>query len=99
VLYAPGLSSIEDIERVCEAVTKPVNVVIGTAAAHFTVTDLLECGVRRVSTGSSFARAAIGGFLQAARELRDKGTFEYAQYAASFSEVDDLLATARKART
>ena len=99
VLYAPGLSSIEDIERVCEAVTKPVNVVIGTAAAHFTVTDLLECGVRRVSTGSSFARAAIGGLLQAARELRDKGTCEYAQYAASFSEIDDLLETAKQAKT
>ncbi len=96
VLYAPGLSSIEQIERVCEAVTKPVNVVVGTAASHFTATDLLACGVRRISTGSSFARAAIGGFLQAAREVRDKGTFEYAQYAAGFAEIEDLLTTAKQ---
>ena len=98
VLYAPGLGSIDDIERVCEAVTKPVNVVIGTAASHFTVADLLACGVRRISTGSSFARAAIGGFLQAAREVRDKGTFEYAQYAASFAEIEDLLKTAKQGK-
>ncbi len=99
VLYAPGLSSIEDIELVCAAVTKPVNVVVGTAASHFTVADLLGCGVRRISTGSSFARAAIGGFLQAAREVRDKGTFDYAQYAASFSEIEDLLVTAKQAKS
>jgi 2-methylisocitrate lyase-like PEP mutase family enzyme len=95
VLYAPGLSTIEDIERVCDALTKPVNVVIGTAASHFTVRDLHEVGVRRISMGSSFARAAIGGFLQAAREVMSKGTFEYAQYTASFSEIDELLAKAK----
>ena len=42
-------------------------------------------------------RAAIGGFLQAAREVRDKGTFEYAQYAASFAEIEALLEKAKKA--
>jgi 2-methylisocitrate lyase-like PEP mutase family enzyme len=96
VLYAPGLSNIADIERVCKAVTKPVNVVVGTAASHFTVRDLQEAGVRRISMGSSFARAAIGGFLQAAREVRDKGTFEFTQYAASFAEIDELLTAAAK---
>ena len=96
VLYAPGLGNIADIERVCQALTKPVNVVIGTAASHFTVRELQEAGVRRISMGSSFARAAIGGFLQAAREVRDKGTFEFAQYAAKFDEIDELLARAKQ---
>ncbi len=95
VLYAPGLSRLEDIERMCEAVTHPVNVVIGTAASHFTVQDLQDVGVKRISMGSSFARAAIGGFLQAAREVLNKGTFEFAQYAASFAEIDEMLAAAR----
>jgi 2-methylisocitrate lyase-like PEP mutase family enzyme len=92
VLYAPGLSSLYDIEKVCSALTKPVNVVIGTAASHFSIADLQDAGVRRISMGSSFARAAIGGFLQAAREVLGKGTFEFAQYAASFKEIDELLA-------
>ncbi len=96
VLYAPGLSSLQDIEKVCAALSKPVNVVIGTAAAHFSVTDLEEAGVRRISMGSSFARAAIGGFLQAVREVLGKGTFEFAQYAASFDEINALLAPRAK---
>lgn len=92
VLYAPGLASLHHIEKVCDAVTRPVNVVIGTAASHFTVAELESAGVRRISMGSSFARAAIGGFLQAAREVLGKGTFEFAQYAAGFSEIEALLA-------
>ena len=91
MLYAPGLSSLEQIEKVCEAVTKPVNVVVGTAASHFSVGDLEGVGVKRISMGSSFARAALGGFLQAAREVMNKGTFEFAQYAASFKEIEGLL--------
>ncbi|MEE4238039.1 MAG: isocitrate lyase/phosphoenolpyruvate mutase family protein [Anderseniella sp.] len=91
VLYAPGLASLADIEKVCEAVSRPVNVVIGTASSHFTVAGLEAAGVKRISMGSSFARAAIGGFLQAAREVMNKGTFEFAGYAASFAQIDELL--------
>jgi 2-methylisocitrate lyase-like PEP mutase family enzyme len=91
VLYAPGLSTLEQIEKVCDAVTRPVNVVIGTAASHFSVADLEGVGVKRISMGSSFARAALGGFLQAAREVMNKGTFEFAQFAASFREIEELL--------
>jgi 2-methylisocitrate lyase-like PEP mutase family enzyme len=91
VLYAPGLATLEQIEKVCEAVTNPVNVVVGTAASHFSVADLEGVGVKRISMGSSFARAALGGFLQAAREVMNKGTFEFAQYMASFREIEDLL--------
>jgi 2-methylisocitrate lyase-like PEP mutase family enzyme len=95
VLYAPGLSTLDQIAQVCEAVSKPVNVVIGTAASHFTVGQLEAAGVRRISMGSSFARAALGGFLQAAREVINKGTFEFAQYAASFAQLDELLSRDR----
>lgn len=91
VLYAPGLSTLDQIAKVCDALSKPVNVVIGTATSHFSIADLEKSGVRRISMGSSFARAAIGGFLQAAREVRNKGTFEFAQYAASFNEIEELL--------
>lgn len=91
VLYAPGLSTEEQITKVCDAIDGPVNIVVGTSVAHFSLQSLLELGVRRVSMGSSFARAALGSFLIAAREVRDAGTFEFANHAADFDEIEALL--------
>jgi 2-methylisocitrate lyase-like PEP mutase family enzyme len=91
VLYAPGLRDLDAIRTVCAAVAKPVNVIMGLAGAAFSVDQLAAAGVRRISLGSALSRAALGGFLQAAREVRDRGTFTFAERAASFAELDPFL--------
>jgi 2-methylisocitrate lyase-like PEP mutase family enzyme len=68
-----------------------VNVIMGLAGAPFSVDQLAAAGVRRISLGSALSRAALGGFLQAAREVRDRGTFTFAERAASFAELDPFL--------
>jgi 2-methylisocitrate lyase-like PEP mutase family enzyme len=73
-LYAPGLRSMADIRAVVAAVApRPVNVLV--SSDFTTVTELREAGVRRVSVGGALARAAWTGFLQAAREIAEHGTF------------------------
>jgi 2-methylisocitrate lyase-like PEP mutase family enzyme len=73
-LFAPGIRSLSDISEVVKAVApKPVNVVVGSDFA--TVTQLAAAGVRRISVGGSLARAALTGFLEAAREIARDGTF------------------------
>ena len=89
VLYAPGLGKIEDIKRVCASVKLPVNVLGG--GAH-TVADLAAAGAARVSLGSALALAAWGGFMRAARELKDKGSFGFKAEAAGFGEIEGFMA-------
>lgn len=89
VLYAPGLRRIEDIARICKSVAKPVNVLGGGA---FAVADLAAAGAARVSLGSALALAALGGFLRAARELKEKGSFGFKAEAAGFGEIEAFMA-------
>jgi 2-methylisocitrate lyase-like PEP mutase family enzyme len=92
VLYAPGITRPEDIRSVCAAVTKPVNVLMGMRGVPaLTVNELGALGVRRISIGSGFSRAALTGFLDAAREVIDKGTFSFANEARSMSEIVELF--------
>ena len=92
VLYAPGLTKAEDIRAVCTAVKKPVNVVMGLRAAPFSVAELAGLGVRRISVGSALSRAALGAFVRAAREMRERGTFTFADDAIAYADVIDLTA-------
>ncbi len=78
VLYAPGLPDLDNIRIICEAVDKPVNVVMGLSGPSYTVEELQAAGVKRISVGGSFARAALGAFVRAAREVKENGTFGYA---------------------
>jgi len=87
VLYAPGLPSLEAIREVCKSVPKPVNVVMGLAGALFSVDQLAEAGVKRISVGGSMARAALGAFIRAAREVKEQGTFTYANDAVRHADV------------
>jgi len=64
---------------VCASVGKPVNVLMGLQGASFSVAELAALGVRRISVGSALSRAALGGFLRAAREIREQGTFGFAE--------------------
>ncbi len=96
VLYAPGLPGIEAIRTVCSSVNRPVNVVMGLVGQVFTVTELADAGVKRISVGGSFARAALGGLMRAAREVKDHGTFTYSKDAISAKEAESyMLDTAR----
>jgi methylisocitrate lyase len=89
-LFAPGIKSPSDIEAVVRAVApKPVNVV---AAADFaTVQQLAALGVRRISVGGALARTAWTGFLAAAREIADQGTFGAIGRAATTPEINGLF--------
>lgn len=88
VLFAPGLTTAEDISAVVRSVDRPVNVVMGLRNSSLTVKQLSEIGVRRISVGSALSRAALGAFLRAARELKDQGTFEFAQQAVDYGEMN-----------
>lgn len=90
-LYAPGLTSSEDIRTLCSSVTKPVNVVMGLKGASFSVAELAAMGVRRISVGSALSRAALGAFVRAAREIRERGTFAFAKEAIPYAEANDLM--------
>ena len=73
-LYAPGIKTREDISAIVKAVhPKPVNLLIG--ASGLSLKEAEDLGVRRISVGGSLARTAWGGFMKAAREMADKGTF------------------------
>ncbi len=92
VLYAPGLKSRADIEAVVKAVApKPVNVVMGLSGAAFSLDELAALGVKRVSVGSSLARAAYGAFVSAAREVRTRGTFTFAGTAIPYAEINGMF--------
>ena len=85
VLYAPGLSSPDDIRQVIEAVDAPVNVLAVRGAP--TVSELGALGVARISVGGAFAFASFGALLEAADELRDQGTYGYLERAAAGSKA------------
>jgi 2-methylisocitrate lyase-like PEP mutase family enzyme len=91
VLYAPGLRDIESIRAVCSAVARPVNVVMGLKGPAFSVDQLAAAGVKRISVGSALARAALGGFLRAAQEIRERGTFGFANDAVPFADVTAMM--------
>jgi 2-methylisocitrate lyase-like PEP mutase family enzyme len=92
VLYPSGLKSTADIAAVVKAVTpKPVNVVVGLSGMDLTLADLAAAGVKRISIGSSMARAAYGAFLRAAREVAERGTFTFARDAVPFAEISGIL--------
>ena len=86
-LYAPGLRSKDEIVAVVKAVApKAVNVLVGSDFA--TVAELADMGVRRISVGGALARAAWTGFLQAATEISQRGTFTSLGAAVPFAEVN-----------
>ncbi len=96
VLYAPGLPSLEAIGEVCRSVSKPVNVVMGLKGATYSVAELAAAGVKRIGVGGSFARAALGAFARAAREVKDQGTFTYAADAMPHTEAHGYMTDTKR---
>ncbi len=89
VVYAPGLTDLDEIRRVVEAVGLPVNVLALRTGPS--IGELGSAGVRRVSTGSALARAAYGAMVAGAEELRDAGTSDYAAGALPSERSDAML--------
>ena len=94
VLYAPGLLTKEDIATVVRSVDRPLNVLMGLGSP-LTFAELSAMGVKRVSVGSTLARAALGAFLRAGREMKEHGTFTFGEAAASSREITALFGDGR----
>ncbi|CAH0297920.1 isocitrate lyase/PEP mutase family protein [Pseudomonas brassicacearum] len=91
VLYAPGLSSAEQVLAVVRAVApKPVNVLM-SGALDLTVAQLSELGVKRISVGSALALAALGEFFRAAEEIQQQGTFTFTRRSMPFKQANQLF--------
>ena len=91
VLYAPGLPDVEAVHTVVSSINKPFNLLIGSANAGLTLADAKSAGVRRVSVGGALARAAATGFLNAAREIAEHGSFRYGEQLLGGKALDPFL--------
>lgn len=91
VLYAPGLTNKDDIATLVQAVDRPVNVIMGLHGVQLSLATLSAIGVKRVSVGSALSRVALGAFLRAAREMRDYGTFTFADEAVSYRDISAMF--------
>jgi 2-methylisocitrate lyase-like PEP mutase family enzyme len=91
VLYAPGLTTKDDIDAIVQSVDRPVNVVMGLLGVQLSLAELSAIGVRRVSVGSALSRAALGAFLRAAGEMRAHGSFTFVEDAVSYRDINALF--------
>ncbi len=91
VLMSPGLPDLESVRKVCSALSKPFNFMVGIKGKSFTVAELAAAGVRRISLATSLYRAAMSGLLDAAREVKDKGTFGYLDHSLSTPELNGFM--------
>jgi 2-methylisocitrate lyase-like PEP mutase family enzyme len=94
VVYAPGLPDLASIRVLTSSVACPVNVLVNAGLAT-TVAELGDAGVRRISLGGAVARAALGGLFRAAREMAERGSFGFLTDAASISEVNSCMRSAK----
>jgi methylisocitrate lyase len=94
-LYAPGVRDLGQIEEIVGAVApKPVNVLV--SSGFTTMEELAAIGVRRISVGGALARTAWGGFLNAARDIADRGRFTSLDAAVAGSEVEEFFSPGRQ---
>ena len=99
VLFAPGLPDLAAVRRVCAAVSKPVNFMAGIKGKSFPVSELAAAGVRRISLATSLYRAAMTGFLDAIREVKDTGQFTFLDRCVATSDVIELMQTRTETRS
>jgi 2-methylisocitrate lyase-like PEP mutase family enzyme len=92
VLMAPGLPDIAAVKAVCAAVSKPVNFMAGIKGKSFTVAELTAAGVRRISLATSLYRAAVTGLVDAAKQVKETGTFGYLDRTLSTQELNGYMA-------
>jgi 2-methylisocitrate lyase-like PEP mutase family enzyme len=90
VLYAPGLTALDEVRAVAGALTKPVNV-LAPLLKGVTVAQMAEAGAKRISVGGALARAALTALLRACAEMREAGSFAWTADLASSADVTKLL--------
>ena len=90
-LMAPGLPNLEAVRAVCAAAKKPFNFMVGIKGKSFTVAELAAAGVKRISLATSLYRAAMTGLLNAAKEVREHGTFGYIDTSLATPEMNAFL--------
>lgn len=93
VLMAPGLPDLVAIRRVCAALSRPFNFMAGIRGRSFTTAELAEAGVKRISLATSLYRAAMSGLLDAAREVKERGTFGYVDRTMATPELNSFMAS------
>ena len=91
VLFAPALPDIAAVRAVCAALSKPFNFMVGIAGKSFSVGELAAAGVRRISLATSLYRAAMTGFLDAVREVKDKGEFGFLDRSVATGDLIKLM--------
>jgi 2-methylisocitrate lyase-like PEP mutase family enzyme len=91
VLFAPGLPDLDAVRTVCSALSKPVNFMVGIIGRSFTVKELEEAGVKRISLAGSIYRAAMGGLRDAVKEIKESGTFTYLDRAMPSAELGAFM--------
>jgi 2-methylisocitrate lyase-like PEP mutase family enzyme len=91
VLFAPGLPDLAAVKKVCAALSKPFNFMVGIRGKSFSVAELEAAGVRRISLATSLYRASMTGLLDAAREVKEKGSFGYLDRSLSTPELYTLM--------
>jgi 2-methylisocitrate lyase-like PEP mutase family enzyme len=93
VLYAPGLTTKEDIAAVVSSVDRPVNVLMALQGVELNLAELSSIGVKRISVGSALARCALTALLRGGREMMSHGTFRFADDAEPFRTINALFAS------
>ena len=91
VLMAPGLPDLDSVRKVCAALKKPFNFMAGIKGKSFSVAELQAAGVRRISLATSLYRMAVTGLMEAAREVKEKGTFGYLDRSLPTAEISKYL--------
>jgi 2-methylisocitrate lyase-like PEP mutase family enzyme len=91
VLFAPGLPDLAAVRAVCGALKKPFNFMAGIKGKTFGVAELEAAGVRRVSVATSLYRAAMSGLVEAAREVKDKGSFGYLERTMTTPDLNGFM--------
>ena len=93
VLYAPGLTTKDEIATVVSSVDRPVNVLMALKGVELSVAELSAIGVKRISVGSALARCAYSALLRGAREMKENGTFRFADDAETFRVINSIFAS------
>jgi 2-methylisocitrate lyase-like PEP mutase family enzyme len=91
VLFAPGLPDLNAVRAVCNGLSKPFNFMVGIKGKSFSLAQLAEAGVKRISLATSLYRAAMTGFLEAASEIKKSGQFLFLDRCASTQELLNIM--------
>lgn len=91
VLFAPGLPDLDAVKKVCSSLSRPFNFMVGIKGRSFNKADLAAAGVKRISLATSLYRAAMTGLLEAAKEVKETGTFTYLDRSIATPDLNAFM--------